>query len=65
MSKKSVNFIVHCPSNSLKNGGAETLHQFAYHLKKNNFNVFLNYFPDEKVDLPDNLMNIIFLELIL
>ena len=56
MSKKSVNFIVHCPSNSLKNGGAETLHQFAYHLKKNNFNVFLNYFPDEKVDLPDNLI---------
>ena len=55
MSKKSVNFIVHCPSNSLKNGGAETLHQFAYHLKKNNFKVFLNYFQDEKVDLPDNL----------
>ncbi len=55
MSKKTVNFIVHCPSNSLKNGGAETLHQLAYHLKKNNFNSFINYFPDEKIDLPDNL----------
>ncbi len=50
-----VNFIIHCPSNSLQNGGAETLHQLGYHLKKNDFKIFMNYFPNENIELPDNL----------
>ena len=37
-------YFIHCPSNSLNNGGAETLHQLAFHLKKNNLKVFVNYF---------------------
>ena len=56
MSKNKISFIIHCPSNSLSNGGAETLHQFAFHLKKNKFNVNVIYFPDENVNLPDNLL---------
>ena len=56
MSKNKISFIIHCPSNSLSNGGAETLHQFAFHLKKNKFNVNVIYFPNENVNLPDNLL---------
>ena len=50
-------FLTHCPSNSLLNGGAETLHQLAFHLKENNYNSYINYFPDIDItNLPDNLL---------
>ena len=55
MSKNSKVFIIHCPTNSLKNGGAETLHQLGFHLKRNNFNVFVNYYPDHAARIPENL----------
>jgi hypothetical protein len=28
-------YFIHCPSNSLNNGGAEILHQLAFYFKKN------------------------------
>ena len=43
---KEYKFHIHCPSNSLKNGGMETLHQLGRHLKKNNFSVSLNFYPN-------------------
>ena len=50
-------YFIHCPSNSLNNGGAETLHQLAFHLKKNNLKVFMNYFPDIENDfIPKKLL---------
>lgn len=50
-------YLIHCPSNSLNNGGAETLHQLAFHLKKNNLKVFVNYFPQIDDDLiPEKLL---------
>ena len=50
-------YFIHCPSNSLNNGGAETLHQLGFHLKKNNFKVFVNYFPSIDNDLiPEKLL---------
>ena len=51
-------FLIHCPSNSLLNGGAETLHQFAFHLKENSFETYINYFPNiDTVNLPENLLS--------
>ena len=44
--KNNFVYFIHCPSNSLKNGGAETLHQLGFHLKQNGFKVYMNYFPN-------------------
>ena len=58
MANNKYTFLIHCPSNSLLNGGAETLHQFAFHLRENNFETYINYFPNtDSVNLPENLLS--------
>jgi hypothetical protein len=58
MNKDNFVFFIHCPSNSLNNGGVETLHQLGHHLKKNNFKVFISFFPNIDIELiPEKLIN--------
>jgi len=58
MNKDNLVFFIHCPSNSLSNGGVETLHQLGFHLKKNNFKVFISFFPHINKELiPKKLIN--------
>ena len=58
MNKHKLVFFVHCPSNSLNNGGVETLHQLGFHLKKNGFKVFMSFFPHINYELiPQKLIN--------
>ena len=58
MNKDNFVFFIHCPSNSLNNGGVETLHQLGHHLKKNNFKVFISFFPNIDIELiPKKLIN--------
>ena len=58
MNKGNLVFLIHCPSNSLNNGGVETLHQLGFHLKKNNFKVFISFFPNIDNELiPKKLIN--------
>jgi hypothetical protein len=58
MNKDKLVFFIHCPSNSLNNGGVETLHQLGFHLKRNNFKVFMSFFPHVNYELiPKKLIN--------
>lgn len=57
MKKEKRIYYIHSPSNSLNNGGVETLHQLAHHLKINNFKAYISFYPQININtIPKKLL---------